>query len=570
MSMAEPTTSLGAPSPAPRGLRAMRFDANHLFIAVCVGVPALGLLIFFVQPMIVVFLHSITQPDGTFGFDNYVKVLDGTRFWRATGHSLLMTLITTVISVGAGFIMALGLYRCSFRGKWIVRSALVLPLLAPSLVQALGLIFLLGRNGLISRMLGVELNIYGLWGLVIANTLYALPQAVMIIGAGLVLLDARVYEAADVLGARPIRQFRDLTLPAAKYGILSAIFVVFTITITDFGNAAVIGGSYSVLATEIYRQVVGQRNFNLGAVVGIMLLLPTVIAYYIERQASKKNHGQKAAGILPFVPQFSPARDIPVAIFSFAICAFIALVVGVVIYASFVTLWPYDFTLSLVNYAIEISGGYESLWITIWISLYAAIGGTIAVFALGYGLRHAPGYVARPLQVLAAMPAAVPGLVLGLAYVMSFNSLSNPLNFLYATAALIAFVNFYHYHTQAFLTLQTGFRQFPDALEEAADSLGASLVRSSRDVVVPFMAPMLMTVLLFLFMRSMVTVSAVVFLSTPSVSVASFQILRLDDSGRTLQAAAFSTLVMVVVSTALVLMKSAEYLMNRRRKLREL
>lgn len=144
----------------------------------------------------------------------------------------------------------------------------------------------------------------------IANTLYALPQAVMIIGAALVLLDARVYEAADVMGARPFRQFRDLTLPAAKYGILSSIFVVFTITITDFGNAAVIGGNYTVLATEIYRQVVGRQNFNLGAVVGIMLLLPTVLAYFIERQASRKSRGQKAAGILPYVPKYSALRDI--------------------------------------------------------------------------------------------------------------------------------------------------------------------------------------------------------------------------------------------------------------------
>lgn len=553
-----------APLPADTGRRRLPFDANRLFIAACVGIPAIGLLVFFLQPMAVVFLHSITDPDGSYGIDNYRKVLEGTRFWRATQQSLIMTVITTVISVGAGFVIALGLYRCRFRGKWLVRAIIVLPLLAPSLVQALGLIFLLGRNGLISRLLGTELDIYGLWGLVIANTLYALPQAVMIIGAALVLLDARVYEAAEVLGTKPFRQFRDLTLPAAKYGILSAIFVVFTITITDFGNAAVIGGSYSVLATEIYRQVVGQRNFNLGAVVGIMLLLPTVIAYYIERQASKKSRGQKAAGILPFVPGPAPVRDIPVALFSALVCAFIVLVIGVVIYASFVTLWPYDFSLSLKNYDIEVSGAYESLWITIEISIFAALGGTVLIFALSYGLNHLPGYLAQPLQVLAAMPAAVPGLVLGLAYVMAFNAPENPLNFLYGTAALIVFVNFYHYHTQAYLTLQTGFRQFPDTLEEAAGALGASLARSSRDVVAPFLAPMLLSVLLFLFMRSMVTISAVVFLSTPSTSVASFMILRLDDSGRTLQAAAFSTLLILVVSVALILMRGVIFWMNRR------
>jgi iron(III) transport system permease protein len=168
------------------------------------------------------------------------------------------------------------------------------------------------------------------------------------------------------------------------------------------------------------------------------------------------------------------------------------------------------------------------------------------------------------LQVLAAMPAAVPGLVLGLAYIMTFNSLSSPLNFLYGTATLIIIVNFYHYHTQAFLTLQTGFRQFPETLEEAGSSLGANLGRLSRDVVAPFMAPMLISVLLFLFMRSMVTISAVVFLSTPSVSVASFQILRLDDSGRTSQAAAFSTALMGVVILALIILTLLNRLVAKR------
>ncbi|SIT80642.1 ABC transporter permease subunit [Pontibaca methylaminivorans] len=556
-------TDATAPTGAPRPRRG--FDANRLFVMVCIGIPLIGLVLFFVYPMAVVFLRSITQPDGSYGIGNYVQVLQTRGFWRATQHSLVMTGATTLVSVAAGFLIALGLYRCSFRGKWIIRGAIILPLLAPSLVQGLGLIFLLGRNGLVNRFFGTEMDIYGFWGLLIANTLYALPQAVMIIGAALVLLDARVYEAAEVLGTRPLRQFRDLTLPAAKYGILSATFVVFTITITDFGNAAVIGGDYSVLATEIYSQVVGQRNFNLGAVVGIMLLLPTVLSYYIERQTSRRMSNKSTSDIQPFIPSFTAARDIPIAVISFVIAAGIIAVIGIVIYASFVTLWPYNFALSFRHYQLELAGGYSSLWITIAISIGAAVGGTLAVFALGFGMRHASGLITQPLQVLAAMPAAVPGLVLGLAYIMTFNSTSTPLYLLYGTATLIAIVNFYHYHTQAFLTVQTGFRQFPGALEEAADSLGAGMGRVARDVVAPFMTPMLVSVLFFLFMRSMVTLSAVVFLSTPDLSVAAVAILRLDDSGRTSQAAAFSACVMLVVVVALLLMKGALYWSGRRR-----
>jgi iron(III) transport system permease protein len=202
---------------------------------------------------------------------------------------------------------------------------------------------------------------------------------------------------------------------------------------------------------------------------------------------------------------------------------------------------------------------------TIYVSVVAAFGGTILVFALGIGLRRAPRRIARAIQVLAAMPAAVPGMVLGLAYILAFNSPATPLYLLYGTAALIMAVNFYHYHTQAFLTVQTGFQQFPEALEEAAGSLGAGMGRIARDVVAPFMAPMLVSVLFFLFMRSMVTLSAVIFLTTPDLSVAAVTIMRLDDSGRTSQAAAFSTCVMAIVALALLLMRVLLYWFRQRR-----
>lgn len=555
--------SMSVAETASAAARRPQFDADRLLVLVCVGLPLLGLTLFFLYPMVIVFLRSVTVDNG-YGLGNYTQVLGSVGFWRATWHSLLMGGATTALSVFLGFIIAHGLHRCAFPGKWLIRSIIILPLLAPSLVQALGLIFLLGRNGVVSRALGVEIEIYGFPGLLIANTLYALPQAVMIIGAALVLLDARVYEAAEVLGAAPSRQFRDLTLPAARFGILNAAFVCFTITITDFGNAAVIGGDYSVLATEIYSQVVGQRNFNMGAVVGIMLLFPTVISYAIERQAMKRQKTGHNAGQVPYRPSFAPLRDTIMAGLSLLICVGIVAVIGIVVYASFVTLWPYNMSLSTKHYNITLAGGYSSLWMTIVISLMAAAGGTLALFLLGLGLRRLPRGVAQPIQMLAAMPAAVPGMVLGLAYILTFNSTATPLYLLYGTAALIAIVNFYHYHTQGFLTLMTGFRQLPPALEEAAGSLGAGLRRTAIDIVGPFIAPMLVAVFFFLFMRSMVTLSAVVFLTTPKLSVAAVTIMRLDDAGLTSQAAAFSTCVMAVVCLALLSMKGLMLLMGRR------
>ena len=541
------------------------FDLDRLVIALSLGIPLIGLLLFFIYPLAIVFVRSITEADGGLGVANYAEILASRGFWRATWHSLEMGLTTTALSIFFGFIIAHALHRCAFRGKWLLRAAIVLPLLAPSLVQGLGIIFLLGRNGLVNKWFDLGLDIYGFWGLLIANTLYALPQAVMIIGATLTLSDARTYEAAEVLGTRPLRQFWDITLPNSRFGVLSAAFVVFTVTITDFGNAAVIGGDYSVLATEIYAQVIGQMNFNMGAVVGIMLLLPTVVSYYIERVAQKRQFGAQAENAVPYIARFSAARDIPMATVSFLITLLVAAVVAIVVYASFVKLWPYNFSLTFKHYNITLAGGYAPLWTTIYVSLIAAIGGTVALFLLGIGIRRVPQPLARLVYFISVMPAAVPGMVIGLAYVLTFNSTATPLYLLYGTAILLALCNFYHYHTQGFLTAMTGFRQVPAALEEAASCLGSGSLRIARDVIAPYVMPMLISILFFLFMRSMVTLSAVIFLTTPELTVAAVTIMRLDDAGLTSQAAAYSTCVMLIVGFALLCMKLVLRYMEQRR-----
>src|SRR5699024_3551203 len=190
-----------------------------------------------------------------------------------------------------GCVIAYAIERSAIGGKNVIRGALTLPLLAPSLVQAIGLLFLLGHSGLISRWTGWEIEIYGFWGLLIADIFWALPQAVMILQAALRNADARYYDAAEVMGASSWRQFFDITLPNTKFGLLSSAFVVFSLTITDFGNAFVIGGQYNVLAIEIYNQVVGQMDFGMGSVVGILLLLPSLFSIYIPREATQRQFG---------------------------------------------------------------------------------------------------------------------------------------------------------------------------------------------------------------------------------------------------------------------------------------
>ena len=241
---------------------------------------------------------------------------------------------------------------------------------------------------------------------------------------------------------------------------------MFTVTITDFGNAATIGGDYAILATEIYSQVVGQMNFNMGAVVGILLLFPTILAFYLERVASQRQFGSMSDSAIPLAPVFMPRRDVPMSVAAWLIAALPITTVGIVIYGSFVRLWPYRFDLTLRHYDVKVAGGFDPLWMTIQISLMAGLIGTILLFALGFSLQRLPRHWVKPIYFLCLLPASVPGLVLGLAYIFAFNVPSLPLYALYGTATLLAICNVTHYWTQGFLTTMTGLRQVPATLEE--------------------------------------------------------------------------------------------------------
>lgn len=523
---------------------------------VCVAIPTLALILFFGYPLLTIFWQSFIQFDGTMGLDNYASITSTPGLITAGVNSMVISVSTTLICLALGFPIAYALERSAIMGKSWVRLSLLLPLLAPSLVQGLGLLFLLGRNGLLYRWTGIEQNIYGYWGLLLSDVFYALPQAIMIIQAALRNADARYYDAASVMGATPAQQFFHITLPNCKFGLLSAGFVVFTITITDFGNAAVIAGDYRVLATEIFNQVSGQQNFGMGSVVGIILLLPALLSVYIERVASQKQFGGSSENRIPMQPAPSRWRDAVLGLITHLSCLAIWAIIVVVVFASFVKLWPYNMSMTLANFNVNISTGYQPIWTTLYVSVAAALIGIVMLFLLAYGVRNLSGRLAKAVYLLAVLPVGVPGLVMGLSYIFTFNDPTYPLHWMYGTALLIALCNFYHYHTQGFLTMATGMRMVPQALEEAAACLGGRVRHIMADAILPVIASTVLAVFFFLFMRSMVTLSAVIFLVTPELNVAAVSVMHLNESGFVSQAAAFSTIIILVVAVAMLLMRA--------------
>jgi iron(III) transport system permease protein len=531
--------------------RAQWLDADKLTAAALLAGVGIPLAVFVLYPLASILGKSFETPGGL-GLGNYVRYFGEPKLSQVIGNSLAVSIVATLLTIVLAYGFAYPLHRARLPGAGVFRFIALLPLFAPSLVQAMGLVFLLGRNGLVNRTFGLGINVYGFWGIVIANVFYAFPHALLILSAALAVADARHYESARMLGASDWRIFRTVTLPATRYGLASAVFVVFTIVITDFGNPMVIGGDYTVLATEIYNQVSGQANFQMGTVVGMILLLPAAVAVIVEKVIARRQHASLAAQSVPLVVRPSRRRDLAWLAYVALVSLAILTVVVTVIAASFVRLWPYRMTLSLQHYRFDVQNGITPLWTSIEASLLAAAIGVVVVVAAAWALHRFQGLVTRFLYFLSILPAAVPGMVLGLGYILAFNDPANPVYLIYDTVLILAVCTVYHYHAQGFLIATTAVKQVSRTFDEASATLGAGYLRTFARVTLPIIWPAVVSVGVFFFMRSMVTLSALIFLYTPATQVAAVSVLLLDEAGQMSQAAAFSTCIMALVMVSLL------------------
>ncbi len=506
-----------------------------------------------VFPLYSLLSMSLQDMDGEYvGLENFRIYFDTPALFASITNSLSVAISATLIVLGIAFVYAYALTRTRMPLRWFFRGVALIPILAPSLLAAISLIYWFGNQGVLKSWLGGG-SIYGPVGIIIGSCFWVFPHALMILLTALSTADARLYEAAEALRTPKWRVFWTVTLPGAKYGILSAGFVVFTLVITDFGVPKVIGGRYNVLATDVYKQVVGQQNFEMGAVVSLVLLLPALVAFIADRWVQRKQVALLSARAVPYQPKSEPLRDGLLFIFCTIVAVTLLAMIAMAAYASFVTFWPYNLTLSLKNYNFDVmdGGGWEAYFNSIRMAIYCAIFGTGLIFVGGYLVEKARGVLwLRTLLHLAAMlPLAVPGLVLGIAYIFFFNHPDNPLGFLYGTMGILVICTIVHFYTVSHLTCLTALKQLDPEFEAVSLSLKTPVWRTVGKVTLPVCLPALLDVGSYLFLNAMTTVSAVVFLYSPETMLASVAVLNMDDAGDIAPAAAMA---MMIVYTSAV------------------
>ncbi|MCO5064553.1 MAG: putative 2-aminoethylphosphonate ABC transporter permease subunit [Rhizobiaceae bacterium] len=486
------------------------------------------------------------RPVRALGLNNFVNYFSTPSLANSIGNSVLMGLISTALVISIAFGLAYALNRSHMPFKGFFRLVMTVPILVPSLLPGIALVYLFGNQGLLkSWMMGN--SIYGPIGIVIGSVFFTLPHALLIISTALSIADARHYEAAAALRASRWRTFWTVTVPGARYGIISSAFVVFTMVITDFGLPKVIGGQYNMLAVDIYKQVIGQQNFEMGAVVSVLLLVPAVVAFFVDRTIQKRQVALLSARAVPYEPKQNPRFDLGCLAYCSLIAAFILVMIGVCQLAAIVKFWPYDLTPSLRNFRFDLmdGGGWGAYYNSIRMALLTAIFGTIIVFTGAYMMEKSEGFRAgRTLfQFLAMLPMAVPGMVLGLSYIFFFNNPANPLNVIYGTTTILVVCTVTHFYTVSHLTALTALKQMDREFEPVAASLKQPFHRLFIRVTVPVCLPAILDIAIYLFVNAMTTVSAVVFLYSTQTQLASVAVLNMDDAGDIAPAAAMGMMI---------------------------
>jgi iron(III) transport system permease protein len=571
----------------------------HITIAVCL----IGFFVFsLIRPslpfnqngMLTIALLVVLTVQALGAVDFLLQHMEDSGLAQSVWNSMRVAVWSTLLSVTLAFFYAYGIQRTLMVGKSFFRVVAMLPLFAPTMLYGLSLVYLFGNKGVITTgffdrlpWLAWDIGLYGFTGIVIAEVVFTFPPAFMILLVALSNTDARLYEAAESLGAGKLRTFFTVTIPSIKFGLLSAVFVCFTLSFTDFGAPKVVGGQFNILAVDIYKQVIGQQNFGMGATVSIILLIPTVLAFVADRIVQRRSVVVVTARSVPLTPKTHKVRDV----ISFGICSLIAAFILVMVFmagvASFVKIWPYAFTnpetypqvWTLQHYAFDDvgGGGYRAFWNSIWVAALTALFGALITFTSAYLIEKSKGtrWLRQSAYFLSIIPLALPGLVIGIAYIFFFNSpriefpiigigIPNPFTFLYGTMAILVICNIIHFYTVSFLTATTALRQLDREFEAVSESMSVPFYSTFMRVTVPVCFPAILEIAAFYFVSAMATVSAVIFLYTSELPLASVAVVNMDDAGDTAPAAAMCMLIVLTNVVVRSLMELASTFFKKR------
>ena len=524
----------------------------------CIAAILIILIVFCIYPVLRLFLATITNADGHLDLSNVQHIVTSTNFFRSLTNSLVLGLTVSVVSTLIGYVFAFAVTRTEMKGKRFFHIMAMLPILSPPFVISLAMILLFGRSGVITKtLLHIRNhNVYGFNSLAIVQTLALFPLAYLNLKGVLESIDGSVEDASRCLGASRLKVFTSVTLPLSLPGVFSALLIVFAKSISDFGNPQVLAGNFSVLSVDAYMQITGLYDLKTGAFMALSILLPAMLAFFIQKYwVARKSFVTitgKPVGNIKKITE----KHIVVPLFTFCLLITLTVIVlyGTVVWISLVKTWGVDMSLSFKNYQFVFKRGIGAIKDTLILSLIATPITAMLGLVISFLLVRKRFFGKRIMEVASMIPFAVPGIALGIGYILSFNT---PPILLTGTAAIIV-------AALVFRTLSVGveagsnsLRAVDASIEEASTVLGANNLTTFARISLPLMRSALFSGLLNAFVRSMTSVSAVIFLVSVNWNLLTVSIMSEIEGSRLGVASAYCVVLMVIVVIALLVLELA-------------
>jgi iron(III) transport system permease protein len=521
----------------------------------------LFLFLFIVFPLFKIFQMSFEE-NGQFSLQVFVDVLSKRYNVLPLIHSLNLGVAVSILSTMIGFVFAYAITRVDIPWKRFFNVTATFPIIAPPFMMSLSAILLFGKQGFVSKMILdglIEFKIYGFYGLLVVETLTYFPTAYLTLYGVLQAIDPALEDAALDLGASKGKIFRSITLPLATPGLASAFLLVFSQSLADFGNPMILAGNYTILATQAYLTIVGMYNMKGGAALAILLLIPSLIAFFLQKYWVSRKSYVTVTG-KPSTTRIK--MDYPLTKYSiFGLCLLLAAIIflfyGMVFFGSLVKLWGANHSLTINNYRHVFTVGWEFIKDTLLLSSVATpIAGILAmIIAFLVVRKNFPGK--RLMEMVSLLTFAVPGTVVGIGYILAFNE---PPLVLTGTAAIIILLFIFR---DIAVGVQTGIaelQQIDPSIEEASTDLGADSSYTFRKITLPLITPAFYSGLAFTFVKCMTAISAVIFVVSGKWNLITIAILGSVENSDLSQAAAFSVVIIIFILLALWLI---QYLVNQ-------
>ncbi|MGQ9856928.1 MAG: ABC transporter permease [Fervidobacterium sp.] len=515
------------------------------------------LIIFILFPLFKIFQMSLVNDEGKFGLYVYKSAFQNNYFKRGFTNSILVATLTAIFGTFIGYLFAYTINRTDIPFKSFFRTIAIMPIIFPPFVGALSLIMLFGANGLItSKLLGItNIYIYGLPGLMVAQVLCFFPVAFITLDGVLSTISPTLEDAAFNLGANRWQVFYKVILPLSAPGIASTMLVLFIESLADFGNPLILAGSkFPILSVQAYLQITGMYDLKGGAALSVWLLLPSLIAFVLQKYFVDKKKYYTVTG----KPTISVLKSVsePVKWILFGLCSFVVffilLVYGVIFWGAFTKAWGANNQFTLENFKYVFDVGLNSIKGTLTIAaistpISALLGMVIAFLVVR---KVFPGK--RLMEFISLLSFAVPGTVIGIGYILAFNSAP----FLLTGTLAILVLNFVFRYMP--VGIQSGvalLNQVDPSIEEAAFTLRANNRQVFTKITLPLITPAFFSALVFAFVRAMTAISAAIFLVSSRWNLVTVQILSQTESGRLSEACAFSLLLIVIIMIFIGILK---------------